>query len=106
MTSETATNEIENDKKEEKKTKRRESVVLTSLEKTEFVKKFAKKLDQIASLTEKLTEVETAYAEYKENTVTELLDLREKLDQQSKNQDGTFELQEKLNKELLERANL
>ena len=85
MTSDTATNEIENDKKEEKKTKRRESVVLTSLEKTEFVKKFAKKLDQIASLTEKLTEVETAYAEYKENTVTELLDLREKLDQQSKN---------------------
>ena len=76
------------------------------MEKTEFVKKFAKKLDQIASLTEKLTEVETAYAEYKENTVTELLDLREKLDQQSKNQDGTFELQEKLNKELLERANL
>ena len=54
----------------------RESVALTKKEKAEFVKK----LDQMSALQDKLTEVETAYEQYKENTTTEILDLKERLE--------------------------
>ena len=38
-----------------------------------------KNLSTISTLTEKLTEVETSYEQYKESTTNELLDLKERL---------------------------
>ena len=54
---------------------KRESVVMTKKQKAEL----EKKMDQVSILTEKLTEVETAYEQYKEDTTTEILDLKERL---------------------------